>query len=73
MPNLKASPNGAPITLTKIRYMDEHLFLKGQRVITPDGEGEVVDAIGDKIEVKLDNGQTRTFASDDLQDNNSAG
>jgi hypothetical protein len=23
--------------------MDEHLFLKGQRVITPEGEGEVVD------------------------------
>ncbi|MDB5137177.1 MAG: hypothetical protein JWP37_3780 [Mucilaginibacter sp.] len=53
--------------------MDEHLFLKGQRVITPDGEDEVVDAIGDNIEVKLDKGETRTFASDDLQDNNSAG
>jgi hypothetical protein len=53
--------------------MDEHLFLKGQRVITPDGEGEVVDAIGDHIEVKLDNGETKTFPSDDLQDNNSAG
>jgi hypothetical protein len=53
--------------------MDEHLFLKGQRVITPEGEGEVVDAIGDKIVVKLDKGQTQTFPSDDLEDNNSAG
>jgi hypothetical protein len=53
--------------------MDEHLFLKGQRVISPDGEGEVVDAVGDKIVVKLDNGQTETFPSGDLQDNNSAG
>jgi hypothetical protein len=53
--------------------MDEHLFLKGQRVITPEGEGEVVDAIGDNIVVKLDSGQTQTFPSDDLQDNNSAG
>lgn len=53
--------------------MDEHLFLKGQRVITPDGEGEIVDAVGDQIEVKLDEGGTRTFAADDLEDNNSAG
>jgi hypothetical protein len=53
--------------------MDEHLFLKGQRVITPDGEGEVVDAIGDHIDVKLDSGETKTFPSGDLQDNNSAG
>ena len=53
--------------------MDEHLFLKGQRVITPEGEGEVVDAIGDKIVVKLDSGETETFPSDELQDNNSAG
>jgi hypothetical protein len=36
--------------------MDEHLFLKGQRVITPEGEGEVTDAVGDQIQVKLDNG-----------------
>jgi hypothetical protein len=57
----------------KIIIMDEHLFLKGQRVITPEGEGEVVDAIGDHIAVKLDKGTTQTFPSDDLQDNNSAG
>jgi len=44
--------------------MDEHLFLKGQRVITPEGEGEVTDAIGDKIVVKLDSGATQTFPSD---------
>jgi len=53
--------------------MDEHLFLKGQRVITPEGEGEVVDAIGDNIVVKLDNDATQTFPSGDLQDDNSAG
>ncbi len=53
--------------------MDEHLFLKGQRVITPQGEGEVTDAIGDRIEVKLDNGNTETFPSDELTDNNDAG
>ena len=38
--------------------MDEHLFLKGQRVISPVGDGEVIDAIGDKIVVKLDSRDT---------------
>ena len=53
--------------------MNEHLFLFGQRVLTPAGEGEVVDTIGNKVVVKLDNGSTETFAADDVQDNNSAG
>lgn len=53
--------------------MDEHLFLKGQRVISPDGKGEVIDAIGDKIVVKLDDGQTETFPSDQLADDSNAG
>ena len=53
--------------------MDEHKFLYGQRVLTPSGEGEVVDTIGDKIVVKLDTGATEPFPSDDIQDNNSAG
>lgn len=53
--------------------MDEHLFLKGQRVITPEGEGEVTDAVGDQIQVKLDNGTDYSFPSDKLQDNSSAG
>jgi hypothetical protein len=53
--------------------MDEHLFLKGQRIISAKGEGEVIDAIGDQIVVKLDSGETETFPSADLQDNNDAG
>ena len=53
--------------------MDEHLFLFGQRVITPEGEGEVIDAVGDKIIVKLDDGHTQTFPSGEVTDNNSAG
>ena len=53
--------------------MDEHLFLKGQRVITVVGEGEVVDAVGDKIVVKLDSGEIQTFAAEEIQDNNDAG
>jgi hypothetical protein len=53
--------------------MDEHLFLKGQRVISPDGEGEVVDTIGDYIKVKLDTGDIKDFMWDELTDNNDAG
>ncbi|SDE95404.1 hypothetical protein SAMN05216464_11159 [Mucilaginibacter pineti] len=53
--------------------MNEHLFLKGQRVITSQGKGEVVDAIGNKIVVKLDDGATETFLADDLTDDSSAG
>lgn len=53
--------------------MNEHLFLKGQRVITPAGKGEVVDTIGDKIVVDLDNGHTETFASASVQDDSDAG
>jgi hypothetical protein len=53
--------------------MNEHLFLKGQRVISPEGEGEVIDAVGDHIVVKLDNGETQTFASDQLTDDSNAG
>ncbi|HTI61704.1 MAG TPA: hypothetical protein VL525_21950 [Mucilaginibacter sp.] len=59
--------------MKQINFMDEHLFLKGQRVNTPEGEGEVVDAIGDKIVVKLDSGATQTFPADELQDHSSAG
>jgi hypothetical protein len=53
--------------------MDEHLFLKGQRVITPEGEGEVTDSLGDHITVKLDNGKIKDFSSSDLRDNSSTG
>lgn len=53
--------------------MDEHLFLKGQRVISAAGEGEVVEAVGEKIVVKLDSGEEHTFNWDELQDNSDAG
>lgn len=65
MLSLKAWHSGAP--------MNEQLFLKGQRVVTPEGKGEVTDAIGDKIVVKLDKGTTETFASADIQDDSNAG
>ena len=53
--------------------MNDHLFLMGQRVATPEGEGEVVDTIGEKIVIKLDNGHKQTFPSDEVHDDTSAG
>ena len=47
--------------------------LAEQRVITPEGKGEVADAIGVRIAVKLDSGFTETFPSDDLQDDDNTG
>ena len=47
--------------------------LKGQRVSTPDGTGEVIETVGENVVVKLDSGETTTFLSDDVQDDSSAG
>ncbi|MDO3643210.1 hypothetical protein [Mucilaginibacter sp. L3T2-6] len=47
--------------------------LTEQRVITPEGKGEVADATGVRIAVKQDSGFTETFPSDDLQDDNNTG
>ena len=53
--------------------MNEHFFLKGQRILTPKGEGEVTDALGDKITVKLDSCGEDEFPSAEGEDHNSAG
>jgi len=53
--------------------MNEQLFLKGQRVITPAGTGEVIDSVADNIVVKLDDGEIETFASEQVQDDSDAG
>jgi preprotein translocase subunit YajC len=46
---------------------------KGQQVCTPDGGGLVEEIIGEKIVVKLDNGETKTFAEEEITDDSSAG
>ncbi|WEA01659.1 hypothetical protein [Mucilaginibacter sp. SJ] len=53
--------------------MDSIFLPKGQRVKTPDGPGEVVELIGDKVVIKLDNGSISTFPSDKVEDDSSAG
>ncbi|RFZ94820.1 hypothetical protein D0C36_04605 [Mucilaginibacter conchicola] len=45
---------------------------KGQRVSTPDGKGEVLETVGDEVNVKLDSGETKTFPDDDVADDSTA-
>lgn len=53
--------------------MNSTTLLKGQRITSPEGPGEVIEIIGDKVVVKLDNGETKTFLSDDVTDDSNAG
>jgi preprotein translocase subunit YajC len=46
---------------------------KGQKVITPDGEGIVEEIIAEKVTVKLSNSQLKTYDSDQLEDDSDAG
>lgn len=46
---------------------------KGQRVICPGGKGEVLETIGDKVVVKLDSGEVKTYPSTDIEDDSNAG
>jgi uncharacterized protein YueI len=58
-----------PVTQLSNKLMN----LKGQRVVSPDGQGEVLETIGDKVVVKLDSGEVRTYPSGDIEDDSSAG
>jgi hypothetical protein len=53
--------------------MENAAFPKGQRVTSPDGAGDVIEVIGEKIVIKLENGETRTYSVDDVVDDSSAG
>lgn len=43
-------------------------FQKGQKVISPDGEGLIEEISGDEIIVRLQSGEIKTYAADDLED-----
>jgi hypothetical protein len=53
--------------------MESSALPKGQRITSPEGSGEVVEIIGDKVVVKLDSGATTIFSSDEVEDDSSAG
>jgi preprotein translocase subunit YajC len=48
-------------------------FVKGQKVLTPSGEGFVEKIEGNQITVKLQTGESQTFADSDLEDDSDAG
>lgn len=53
--------------------MNNEALPKGQRVTSPEGPGEVIEIIGDKVVIKLDSGETATFPSDKVEDDSNAG
>ncbi|MDB5023224.1 MAG: hypothetical protein JWP78_979 [Mucilaginibacter sp.] len=44
-------------------------FQKGQKVITPDGEGLVEDILDDEITVRLNSGIVKSYSAGQLEDN----
>ena len=48
-------------------------FEKGQRVISPDGEGEVLELSGNTVKVRLNTGEIRTYNAEHLSDDADAG
>lgn len=48
-------------------------LIKGQKVSSPEGPGEVLETRGDKIVVKLESGTTVEYPSDEITDESSAG
>ncbi|MDR6943189.1 hypothetical protein [Mucilaginibacter pocheonensis] len=44
------------------------IFQKSQKVITPNGEGIVEDILGERVTVKLESGEIKTYNADELED-----
>ena len=51
----------------------EKKFEAGQRVISPDGEGEVVSQHNSEVKVKLNNGEVKTYLAEKISDDSDAG
>jgi hypothetical protein len=48
-------------------------FVKEQKVISPGGEGFVVEVTDDQVTVKLQSGETKTYPDTELEDDSDAG
>jgi hypothetical protein len=48
-------------------------FQKGQKVLTPEGEGLIEEIRGEEILVKLNTGNVKSFTTDQLEDNSDQG
>jgi len=49
------------------------IFEKRQRVISPDGEGEVLELSGNTVKVRLNTGEIRTYNVEHFSDDADAG
>lgn len=62
--------------ILKTKFMTNGTFESGERVITKDGEGVVYKSQAqkeDQIEVKLNTGEIKTYAAQDVSDDSDAG
>jgi hypothetical protein len=48
-------------------------FQKGQKVLTPEGEGLIEEIIGEDIIVKLNSGDEKSFSEDQIEDDSDQG
>jgi hypothetical protein len=48
-------------------------YVKGQKVITPAGEGEILEIVGVEVKVKLISGEEQSFPEEEVQDDSDAG
>jgi preprotein translocase subunit YajC len=46
---------------------------KGQKVLTPEGEGLIEDVIGDEIKVRLNSGDIKSFSAEQIEDDSDQG
>lgn len=51
----------------------ETAFQKGQKVLTPEGEGLIIEVIGEDIIVKLNSGDEKSFVEDQIEDDSDQG
>jgi hypothetical protein len=55
------------------KHVMKTAFQKGQKVLTPEGEGLVEEIVGEEVLVKLNSGGIKPFSADQLQDNSDPG
>lgn len=48
-------------------------YVKGQKVISPSGEGFVENVEGDQVSVKFESGEVQVFSASELEDDSDAG
>ena len=53
--------------------MKDNKLERGRRVLTPDGEGEILEIDDQQVRVKLNSGDEKTYTPDKVHDDSDAG